>query len=605
MSSQRTWEWSSASRARSVIFPLMSSGVPYFILRFIRDTLEFDNALTPESLLILPRVWMGIQSLFIDLFVYRIADEYYDCPKRAKFTTVMFASSYLALVYCTRTFSNSTEMLLLAALLYYTRPKREYTERTVSNEFFDPQSDIIAQIFCFGCFIRPSFAAFAIFPVLLWSLHTTSHQSVSMMSTAMVIAVRAVKFITSYLICFLFLAVLDTAYYEQKIINDFLMSKPFFNYRSVMKLVSSLTITPINNLLYNIQRGNLEAHGLHPFYTHTFANLPMLFGPLLIAFTFACTSIVSQIRNQVMLKVDKYIFLQLLGTFAVSMFLLSGVPHQEPRFILPLFIPVVVISTNWFFTVPMKWAKILLAFCVVFNVAGLMFFGFIHQAGVVPCISSWMYYDIHYRGGATHSSNELPNVFAPPTPNSLKVTYMFYHTYMPPTHLLGLPKGNHIRTYDDKDLHVKVIDLSGASINQLITELDDALDHSEVFLIMPSSVPCEHQKMINSQFRFQGRFGMFPHFSSEDPPWRDWLRCWKRQSFGSGFHINMAECNSCNELFQDYDPLSIWSILDRMSISIRRVDYKDRKARESMDNLSNSVIKVDIPKPTRVQSSSS
>lgn len=41
-----------------------------------------------------------------------------------------------------------------------------------------------------------------------------------------------------------------------------------------------IVITPINNLLYNLNVDNLAQHGIHPRYTHFAINLPLLYGPL-------------------------------------------------------------------------------------------------------------------------------------------------------------------------------------------------------------------------------------------------------------------------------------------------------------------------------------
>lgn len=43
-----------------------------------------------------------------------------------------------------------------------------------------------------------------------------------------------------------------------------------------------IVITPLNNLLYNMNVDNLAQHGLHPRYTHFAINLPLLFGPLAV-----------------------------------------------------------------------------------------------------------------------------------------------------------------------------------------------------------------------------------------------------------------------------------------------------------------------------------
>ena len=46
---------------------------------------------------------------------------------------------------------------------------------------------------------------------------------------------------------------------------------------------ANLTITPLKNLKYNLDSGNLALHGLHWRGTHAAANAPAMFGPLYIA----------------------------------------------------------------------------------------------------------------------------------------------------------------------------------------------------------------------------------------------------------------------------------------------------------------------------------
>lgn len=41
-----------------------------------------------------------------------------------------------------------------------------------------------------------------------------------------------------------------------------------------------IVLTPLNNLVYNLNVDNLAKHGIHPRYTHLLINLPLLFGPL-------------------------------------------------------------------------------------------------------------------------------------------------------------------------------------------------------------------------------------------------------------------------------------------------------------------------------------
>jgi len=42
----------------------------------------------------------------------------------------------------------------------------------------------------------------------------------------------------------------------------------------------SITVTMLNNLVYNMDSKNLAEHGLHPRFFHLFLNYPVLFGNL-------------------------------------------------------------------------------------------------------------------------------------------------------------------------------------------------------------------------------------------------------------------------------------------------------------------------------------
>src|SRR5690606_30552845 len=104
-------------------------------------------------------------------------------------------------------------------------------------------------------------------------------------------------------------------------------------------------------------------------------------------------------------------FREKFATFFLVIFpvsILSMKPHQEPRFLLPITIPILIecsrsakLSSKFFKTV---WLS--------FNLVLVVLFGILHQGGVVPAISS------------------LSSI-------AVKDTCIFaYKTYMPPRYLL-------------------------------------------------------------------------------------------------------------------------------------------------------------------------
>ncbi|KAI9721525.1 MAG: hypothetical protein M1812_002287 [Candelaria pacifica] len=120
-------------------------------------------------------------------------------------------------------------------------------------------------------------------------------------------------------------------------------------------------ITPLNNLLYNLETKNLAQHGLHPYYQHIVANLPQLLGPAsLLLFTIPTFTLplVSAIS----------------GIAVVSLF-----RHQEARFLIPA-IPLILASVR----LPQKFTRSWLAAWVVFNAVMGVLMGVYHQGGVIP-----------------------------------------------------------------------------------------------------------------------------------------------------------------------------------------------------------------------------
>jgi hypothetical protein len=59
----------------------------------------------------------------------------------------------------------------------------------------------------------------------------------------------------------------------------------------------NIVVTPLNNLIYNMNTENLALHGIHPRYTHFAINLPLLYGPLFIFGFLYIPNALVKIRN--------------------------------------------------------------------------------------------------------------------------------------------------------------------------------------------------------------------------------------------------------------------------------------------------------------------
>lgn len=116
--------------------------IPYLILDGFSPQFEYYfgfSLKTPYFLLLFPRLLMTILSFICDYCLFKICvifqESYID-------KLIVFASSYVTLVYSTRTFSNSIEMILTSLLLYHVSRCLEFSNKVSAHnsiaDFFFP-----------------------------------------------------------------------------------------------------------------------------------------------------------------------------------------------------------------------------------------------------------------------------------------------------------------------------------------------------------------------------------------------------------------------------------------------------------------------------------
>jgi phosphatidylinositol glycan class Z len=136
----------------------------------------------------------------------------------------------------------------------------------------------------------------------------------------------------------------------------------------------------LNNLFYNTQSSNLAQHGLHPHFTHSLLNIPLLFTPILYL------ALPHQFSH---CKLSNLPLLTLLS----STIILSVFPHQEPRFLLPISPIVALIAGRFVHSVSSKNGRSVLISCwIIFHLLMATFFGFLHQSSVVRLLTSARFY---------------------------------------------------------------------------------------------------------------------------------------------------------------------------------------------------------------------
>ncbi|PKC75822.1 hypothetical protein RhiirA1_495155 [Rhizophagus irregularis] len=387
----RPWEFEQSPQCRSIVIPALTIGLPFNILKILN-------------------VW-AIKFGYGDYTVYTIAQLFY--PNNAIQSLLVLASSYVVLIFNTRPFSNSAELILLA-LLFCTYVKGSTPKFPLRRQPGDSSTDrdefpvnlafLFGCIAAFGFFTRITFILYA-FPIGIAFLHyiflSARAQGKSWHSKFSELFPACLGLVTTTGICVL----ADSLYFGTLkvtfggvILNNDHIFEFLSNPAKFMKIGwhGKFIITPLNNFIYNINSENLSQHGLHPRYLHIY-NFVLLFGPLTL----------------------------------LTM-------------------------------------KDLNAVWVIFNLVFVVIFGGLHQAGIVPIMQKLQNQSLGFK----HCKNingyfrcELGKKITNPVKNQSEIfttNILFYKTYMPPHHLLGYPK-----SWRGTNIQVNIYDLAGSSLSNL------------------------------------------------------------------------------------------------------------------------------------------
>ena len=192
---------------------------------------------------------------------------------------------------------------------------------------------------------------------------------------------------------------------------------------------------------------NLAQHGLHPRILHAAVNVPMLFAPLL---TPAISSAAAAMRTLLRPAPRRprltasMAAMQPPGPAATSAAMLvcvllplaalSAAPHQEPRFLLPMLLPLAALGGAGALA-----SRRHVAAWAVFNLALALFWGGAHQAGVLPAAAFTSDLATRWPHGPAAAALAR-SVHAPHgcgVGEALHVSTLFWRTYPPPRALLA------------------------------------------------------------------------------------------------------------------------------------------------------------------------
>ncbi|XP_003690478.1 GPI mannosyltransferase 4 [Apis florea] len=451
----KPWEFNSTFPIRTVLISQIIVGIPYSILKKLSQYTVFYLGISlksPYFLILFPRLLVCGLSFISDYCLYKIC---YIYGQNYKIRLIIYASSYVMLVYATHTLSNTIELVLTALLLYYASYSMAHSEKVViqsdylSDKYSKAKTGIervkyyklkaslpphslnhcikIATITVIGIFNRPTFIAFAFIPIFFWLQRGLGSKSVGFGH----FHVRILTFIACGIPTTIFFILIDSFYF------GYLTMAEIGNLDISM---NNFVVTPLNFLRYNSNTKNLQDHGLHPYYLHFIVNVPLLYNVLgIIGLLTFGKMLYSGLKAQWLNLPRIQSVVGLMTTsFIIPIMLLSIFPHQEPRFIIPTLLPLTFLyapninqtsgvdtitriagnNENTFTTERNKLNKLQILWFIC-NIALTFFYGFAHQGGVLPLSS--------------HIATELKA-----KPDLTHIHLFTSHTYSIPTALLHL-----------------------------------------------------------------------------------------------------------------------------------------------------------------------
>lgn len=528
----RSWEFNSSFPLRSIVLPYMICAPPFLLIRHLVDygILQTSHWIYPHLLLILPRLAVTLLSIIVDCMVYKSATI---LGLKRKNSLWFYASSYITIVYFTRTLSNSLESFLFTALLYIVL--KEWKRARSKALFNQCSSAPIAAILVAGVFNRPTFLLFAFMPCLLWVCYDLKKYNLSELfkhgfAKLLACASYVAFFAAVFVVC-------DSLYFGSVSFNDFTNFHDFLG--SPLAFLEKLTITPVNFVIYNMQPSNLAEHGLHPHIQHLAVNTPLLFNILAVCIIIDACKLTYLFRLQnkqvpmLSWEAKTDIFLMLVYFFPVAF--LSIFPHQEPRFIIPLLTPLMLYYRH---LCHHKWATLVTLIWIIANLGCALFYGGLHQAGVVPAVQ---YYSRH------QLQDGLSNT-----------TVVFFHTYMPPRYLLSMPQ---VKQANKPDMSA-VVDLKGADMETLLATVDNlSKEGLNIIVISPATVidKCRY-KYKGDHILLTEENSFKPHISTEDLPKVSQLLC---------EDVTVMGC------YQKYSELTIWErLLKLLALNVYSVEVQ-------------------------------
>lgn len=616
----RTWEFNQTMPIRSYAIPYIYLKIPMTVFKFVAiySKLLFNiDLMSSYCLLIFPRVIVCLISFVNDYSVWRI------CKSNNIKNDIRLgalASSWVILTFGTRSFSNTLEMALCSILLCcvsecmvlsntviyqidFLEEKYEKAERVVDKvKYFKMRMSlpshsynrcfVLATISVIGIFNRPTFVLFG-FPIIFhWMIRGFGSKTVTFGDFNL----RMLFFILSGLPAFVVIVIIDSFYY---------------GYLSLAQIyifdvgLENFLVTPVNFIRYNIDPENTSQHGEHPKWLHMLVNIPLLFNILGVIAVLTFGVMIYKFCKkefQNLPQTQSFVSLMTSAVF-VPIILLSLFNHQEARFLIPVTVPLLMLhapklilgvkiastlkESQWSIlrslsnVIPLNISgKTVLRIWYVMNIIFTLFFGFVHQGGVIQVANYFSKFH-QLRSPTSH------------------IHLVTSHLYMMPQSLLVIPSSDVLYTNPKSGQKYKksrrffTHELGGLEIFEVARKVKRLIDVAEVraqtsknsyemFVAIPTSLAYEFNSQFNEHFKYivvSEEKVFYPHLSTEAFPTLNHL-----------FHSCDMQgfTDSCEKAESNSDWLSfttlsrkILSVTRQLGVVVYRIEVK-RKSEKFM-----------------------
>lgn len=472
-------------------------------------------------LIVLPRLIYTLLTFTIDWSLYKLCQYYSSRGLWYLPISVIFQTSFVCLGCLTRTFSNTIEVILFSLLLVVVcqtiRPTFRIlfvtpTRSTPVNERIKTSKQLTSSILVgflitLGTFNRPTFPCFAVIPGIYWIVQSFKRNSHSIRLTIQRVIVPLTL---SGLLTAILISAYDTVYYNQSFdtisqLLDHLSNYRFDEFYSELKI--KWVLTPYNFIVFNTNSNNLSKFGLHMPYVHTLVNMPLAFNVLCLMFYRKLLDLLTGSCVYRLIFSTHRVYALMILTIISSLILLSFIPHQEFRFLLPLIVPLV-----YSFSYNIYTSNRLFLIWLLINIITINFYSSIHQSGVMKACLDLDKVLKNYLAGDNQDNGEisLMNVLA-------------FRCYLVPSYQWNIPRQDQRFNFDLQDTFSDFnSSLSNKLENVFTRQTENPIYSQNVYMMMPriymndliEYLESQHSINTNEQLQVVNHYSM--HFSGED-----------------------------------------------------------------------------------------